>query len=123
MVFDDFYNPREQGADVWSLVSRSAKPGADILISNLSPATWYQIKVESHRHKNIITVCALYLTPLPGYLNPIFRSQQRRNAIPLLNNLVNLLMLIVGLCILSYLPESEVRLVNFHSPGSILKYF
>ena len=28
-------------------MSRSAKPGADILISNLSPATWYQIKVKS----------------------------------------------------------------------------
>ena len=26
-------------------MSRSAKPGSDILISNLSPATWYQIKV------------------------------------------------------------------------------
>ena len=36
---------RERGKDEWSSVSRSAKPGADILISNLSPATWYQIKV------------------------------------------------------------------------------
>merc|ERR1719365_377764 len=36
---------RERGKEEWSSVSRSAKPGADILISNLSPATWYQIKV------------------------------------------------------------------------------
>ena len=27
------------------MVSRSAKPGSDIHISNLSPATWYHIKV------------------------------------------------------------------------------
>merc|ERR1719447_1365484 len=38
---------RERGKEEWSSVSRSAKPGADILISNLSPATWYQIKVTS----------------------------------------------------------------------------
>merc|ERR1719341_1017900 len=36
---------REQGKEEWSFVSRSAKPGADILISNLSPATWYHIQV------------------------------------------------------------------------------
>merc|ERR1719341_2652521 len=36
---------REQGKEEWSFVSRSAKPGADILISNLKPATWYQIQV------------------------------------------------------------------------------
>merc|ERR1719500_446912 len=36
---------RERGKEEWSSVSRSAKPGADIVISNLSPATWYQIKV------------------------------------------------------------------------------
>merc|ERR1719381_244845 len=36
---------RERGKEEWSSVSRSAKPGSDILISNLSPATWYQIKV------------------------------------------------------------------------------
>merc|ERR1719381_96133 len=36
---------RERGKEEWSSVSRRAKPGADILISNLSPATWYQIKV------------------------------------------------------------------------------
>ena len=29
----------------WSLISGSAKPGSDIHVSNLSPATWYQIKV------------------------------------------------------------------------------
>merc|ERR1712172_297122 len=36
---------RERGKEEWSSVSKSAKPGVDILISNLSPATWYQIKV------------------------------------------------------------------------------
>merc|ERR1719289_213236 len=36
---------RERGKEEWSSVSRSAKPGADIVISNLSPASWYQIKV------------------------------------------------------------------------------
>merc|ERR1711931_362069 len=36
---------RERGREEWSSVSRSAKPGADIVISNLSPASWYQIKV------------------------------------------------------------------------------
>ena len=36
----------------WSSVSRSAKPGADIVISNLSPATWYQIKVRVSIRKN-----------------------------------------------------------------------
>merc|ERR1719356_1543616 len=40
---------RERGKEEWSSVSRSAKPGADILISNLSPATWYQIKVTGER--------------------------------------------------------------------------
>merc|ERR1719391_315372 len=40
---------RERGNEEWSSVSRSAKPGADILISNLSPATWYQIKVTGER--------------------------------------------------------------------------
>merc|ERR1712212_597695 len=40
---------RERGQEEWSSVSRSAKPGADILISNLSPATWYQIKVTGER--------------------------------------------------------------------------
>merc|ERR1719295_70918 len=40
---------RERGKKEWSSVSRSAKPGADILISNLSPATWYQIKVTGER--------------------------------------------------------------------------
>merc|ERR1712172_367301 len=40
---------REQGKEEWSSVSRSAKPGADIVISNLSPATWYQIKVTGER--------------------------------------------------------------------------
>ena len=43
---------RERGQQEWSLVSRSAKPGADILISNLSPATWYQIKVRVSIGKN-----------------------------------------------------------------------
>ena len=43
---------RERGNDLWSSVSRSAKPGADILISNLSPATWYQIKVKSDFETN-----------------------------------------------------------------------
>ena len=43
---------RERGNDVWTSVSRSAKPEADILISNLSPATWYQIKVESDLETN-----------------------------------------------------------------------
>ena len=43
---------RERGKEEWSSVSRSAKPGADIVISNLSPATWYQIKV-LHRRKRI----------------------------------------------------------------------
>ena len=42
---DSFPNKRERGNEEWSSVSKSAKPGADILISNLSPATWYQIKV------------------------------------------------------------------------------
>merc|ERR1719289_452867 len=36
---------RERGKEEWSSVSKSAKPGSNILISNLSPATWYQIKV------------------------------------------------------------------------------
>merc|ERR1712233_201756 len=36
---------RERGKEEWSSVSRRAKPGSNILISNLSPATWYQIKV------------------------------------------------------------------------------
>merc|ERR1711971_1211558 len=40
---------RERGQQEWRSVSRSAKPGADILISNLSPATWYQIKVTGER--------------------------------------------------------------------------
>merc|ERR1719391_854564 len=40
---------RERGQEEWSSVSRSAKPGANILISNLSPATWYQIKVTGER--------------------------------------------------------------------------
>merc|ERR1719209_1349472 len=40
---------RERGQQEWSSVSRNAKPGADILISNLSPATWYQIKVTGER--------------------------------------------------------------------------
>merc|ERR1719295_485216 len=40
---------RERGQEEWSSVSRSAKPGADILISNLRPATWYQIKVTGER--------------------------------------------------------------------------
>ena len=40
-----FPKQRERGKEEWSSVSRSAKPGSDILISNLSPATWYQIKV------------------------------------------------------------------------------
>merc|ERR1719187_813476 len=40
---------RERGREEWSSVSRSAKPGADILISNLSPATWYEIKVTGER--------------------------------------------------------------------------
>merc|ERR1712130_933306 len=40
---------RERGKEEWSSVSRKAKPGADILISNLSPATWYQIKVTGER--------------------------------------------------------------------------
>merc|ERR1719209_2177078 len=40
---------RERGKEEWSSVSRSAKPGADILISNLKPATWYQIKVTGER--------------------------------------------------------------------------
>merc|ERR1712172_255797 len=40
---------RKRGDEEWSSVSRSAKPGADILISNLSPATWYQIKVTGER--------------------------------------------------------------------------
>merc|ERR1712172_394485 len=40
---------RKRGEEEWSSVSRSAKPGADILISNLSPATWYQIKVTGER--------------------------------------------------------------------------
>merc|ERR1712130_956145 len=40
---------RERGTEEWSSVSRSAKPGADIVISNLSPATWYQIKVTGER--------------------------------------------------------------------------
>ena len=43
-----FPNQRERGKEEWSLVTRSAKPGADILISNLSPATWYQIRVKSN---------------------------------------------------------------------------
>merc|ERR1719234_2347800 len=40
---------RERGKEEWSSVSRSAKPGADIVISNLSPASWYQIKVTGER--------------------------------------------------------------------------
>ena len=40
-----FSDQRERGNEEWSSVSSSVKPGADILISNLSPATWYQIKV------------------------------------------------------------------------------
>ena len=40
-----FLKPRERGKEEWSSVSKSAKPGVDILISNLIPATWYQIKV------------------------------------------------------------------------------
>merc|ERR1711970_1237280 len=40
---------RKRGEEEWSSVTRSAKPGADILISNLSPATWYQIKVTGTR--------------------------------------------------------------------------
>merc|ERR1719193_2648614 len=40
---------RERGQQEWSSVSRNAKPGGDILISNLSPATWYQIKVTGER--------------------------------------------------------------------------
>merc|ERR1719209_2723825 len=40
---------RERGNEEWSSVSRSAKPGSDILISNLKPATWYQIKVTGER--------------------------------------------------------------------------
>merc|ERR1719175_279821 len=40
---------RERGQEEWSSVSRNAKPGADILISNLSPATWYQIRVTGER--------------------------------------------------------------------------
>merc|ERR1711971_881028 len=40
---------RERGKEEWSSVSRSIKPGADIVISNLSPATWHQIKVTGER--------------------------------------------------------------------------
>ena len=47
-----FPEQRERGQEEWSSVSRSAKPGADILISNLSPATWYQIKVKVSIGKN-----------------------------------------------------------------------
>merc|ERR1719209_2348094 len=36
---------RQRGEEDWSLVSRSAKPGTNLIVSNLSPATWYQIKV------------------------------------------------------------------------------
>merc|ERR1719239_311044 len=36
---------RQHGEEDWSLVSRSAKPGTNLIVSNLSPATWYQIKV------------------------------------------------------------------------------
>ena len=42
---NDCNKQRERGQQEWRSVSRSAKPGADILISNLSPATWHQIKV------------------------------------------------------------------------------
>ena len=42
---------RERGQQDWSSVSRNGKPGSDMLISNLSPATWYQIKV-IHGYKN-----------------------------------------------------------------------
>jgi len=42
---DFILQQRERGTEEWSYVGRRAKPGSNILISNLSPATWYQIKV------------------------------------------------------------------------------
>merc|ERR1719234_2261477 len=36
---------RQRGEEDWSLVTRSANPGTNLIVSNLSPATWYQIKV------------------------------------------------------------------------------
>merc|ERR1719365_145959 len=36
---------RQRGEEDWSLVSRTAMPGTNLLVSNLNPATWYQIKV------------------------------------------------------------------------------
>merc|ERR1719385_9325 len=36
---------RQRGEEDWSLVSRTATPGTNLIVSNLNPATWYQIKV------------------------------------------------------------------------------
>merc|ERR1719234_812575 len=36
---------RQRGEEDWSLVSRNANPGTNLIVSNLGPATWYQIKV------------------------------------------------------------------------------
>ena len=55
------FTPRERGKEEWSSVSRSAKPGSDILISNLSPATWYQIKV-IQSSKNLVDASEVQVT-------------------------------------------------------------
>merc|ERR1719391_1044644 len=49
LTFSFMVDQRERGQEEWSSVSRSFLSHPDILISNLSPATWYQIKVTGER--------------------------------------------------------------------------
>ena len=57
---DQPQNPpiRKKGQEEWSFVSKTAKPGTEIRITNLSPTTWFQIRVKFEENPIIPTFCS-----------------------------------------------------------------
>ena len=60
IFLDQTQNPpiRKKGQEEWSFVSKTAKPGTNILIANLSPTTWFQIRVNFYEHPIIPSFCS-----------------------------------------------------------------
>ncbi|XP_046638873.1 Down syndrome cell adhesion molecule-like protein Dscam2 isoform X13 [Daphnia pulicaria] len=81
---------RGKGNQDWTLVSNSVKPGGNFVVLDLSPATWYNLRVTAHN--NAGSTVAEYefatLTLTGGTIAPARETSEKEN--PLLAMLMNL---------------------------------